>query len=147
MRDDALCIAGAFARIRELQSGGRLGRQQRNRPLQSGLRRPGLPELEQAGAEQQVGWSERRVLTNGETKLGGRFRVTPALLQDDAEIVTHEGAISALADDGAEPPLGGIELTGLQCRNGVVEPRRQRRGQVLPGRVRHRQQHEGGCQR
>jgi hypothetical protein len=66
--------------------------------------------------------------------------VPPALLQDDAEVVADEGAVTAVADDAAECRFGRVELTRRQRGDPRREARGQRRREILgrrPRRSRH----------
>ena len=68
-------------------------------------------------------------------------------LQDDAEVVVDEGAVTAAADDGAKGGFGRVETARRQRRDAFGEPRGQRGRQILrgcPGRRRHEQ---AQCQR
>ena len=54
-----------------------------------------------------------------------------ALLQDDAEVVSNESAITAVPNDGAKSCFGGVELTGRQSRDAFGKTCGQRRGEIL----------------
>jgi len=54
-----------------------------------------------------------------------------ALLQDDAEVVSNESAITAVPNDGAKSCLGRVELTGRQSRDAFGKTRGQRWREVL----------------
>ncbi len=54
-----------------------------------------------------------------------------ALLQDDAEVVSNESAITAVPNDRAKSCLGRVELTGRQSRNAFGKARGQRWREIL----------------
>ena len=54
-----------------------------------------------------------------------------ALLKDDAEVVVHEPALTALAEHVAEHLLGAVQVTNLECRYAVGKSRRERRREIL----------------
>ncbi len=54
-----------------------------------------------------------------------------ALLQDDAEIVSNESAVTAVPNDGAKSCLRRVELTSRQSGDAFGKTRGQRRREVL----------------
>ena len=124
-------IVEALTRVRPLQVHGWLPRHQLRGARELGQRRSGLVEREQARAGEQVSGAERRVETGRRAEFDERFRVLAAPLQDDAEVVPDEGAIAASKNHRAERGFGRVEPARRQRRDTFVEPRGQRRRQVL----------------
>ena len=64
-------------------------------------------------------------------ELDERVGVPSALLQHDAEVVSDEGAVTAVPNDGAERRFGRVEPTRRQRRDAFGKTRGQRRRQIL----------------
>jgi hypothetical protein len=78
--------------------------------------------------------SERRIEPGRRTELDERIGVAFAPLQDDAEVVSNEGAVAAVPDDGAESRLRRVELAGRERSDPFGKARGQRWRQNLSRR-------------
>ena len=73
--------------------------------------------------------------------------MSSSLLEDDAEVVPDERAITACPNDRAKRRLGGIELPRFERGNSFGKPRRLLRWEILTECGDKRRHEQRQCQR
>jgi hypothetical protein len=90
---------------------------------------------------------ECRIETGGGAELDERSGVLSALLQDDAEVVTNEGAVTTVSYDGAKGSFRRVELARRQSGDPSGKTCGESRRQILGSRPDKRRHEQSQCQR